>query len=166
MDNPRNWRDFVHSNLGVNEQLKRNVLEIQLQKEEMNEIVKEGDLANLFQKLGIRKEQTEGVQLVPPRSPRKVFVWLQPGIDLNKYCFSDSFRLGAGVKTGIIKPMDRREVEVMVRGLNINTPDSSVLHYLSHFGRIVKEEVIYMKFKEGNFAGLKNGDRKYFVDFT
>ena len=70
------------------------------------------------------------------------------------------------IKTGVIKPMDRREVEVMLRGLNINTPDSSVVHYLSQFGKIVKEEVIYLKNREGPFMGLKNGDRKYFLDFT
>ena len=87
-------------------------------------------------------------------------MWLEQGVDLNQLCYSDSYKLGVGVKTGVIKPMDRREVEVLLKGLNINTPDSSVLHYLSHFGKIVKEEVVFMKTREGPFKGLKNGDRK------
>ena len=62
--------------------------------------------------------------------------------------------------------MDRREVKVIVRGLNFNTPDGAVMNYLVHFGKIVKEEVVYLKNKTGAFAGLKNGDRKYLLDFT
>ena len=160
------WRDVVQSNIGITERLKRNVLEIQLDKEENSDDVEEKNIVTLFEKLGIKKETVEGVQLVPQRSPRKIFVWFNPSVNLNNFCYEDAFRLGAGVKTGRIKPMDRREVEVLIKGLNINTPDSSVISYLGHFGKIMKTEVIYMKNKEGPFAGLKNGDRKYFVDFT
>ena len=126
----------------------------------------EASLAKFFKNIEVQREQIEGIQLVPPRSPRKIFIWLEQGVNLYQYCVNDSFRIGPGVKTSIIKPMDRTEVEVLLKGLNINTPDSSVLHYLSHFGRIVKEEVVYMKNKDGLFAGLKNGDRKYLVDFS
>ena len=62
--------------------------------------------------------------------------------------------------------MDRKEVEVIVRGLNINTPDASVMSYLCHFGKVVKQEVVYLRYREGKFAGFKNGDRKYLMDFT
>ena len=85
----KNWRDVVKSSLGIDERLKRNVLEIHLEKEEINDVVEEDALAKFFLKIGVKQDQVEGVQLIPPKSPRKVFLWLQPGIDLNQYCHSD-----------------------------------------------------------------------------
>ena len=93
-------------------------------------------------------ETVQGVQLVPQKSPRKVFVWLESVVDLNRYCYSDSLRGEDGVKTGLIQPMDRREEEVFVRVPNIITPDDYVLNYLSHFGKALKQEARHMKNKE------------------
>ena len=162
----RPWIDVLKLNIGRVERLKRNILEIVLEKETIFDVVEEQVLADLFKQMGIKRETVEGIQLVPPRTPKKVFVWIKPGIDLNQFCFEDSFRLNSNVKTGFIKPMDRREVEVIIRGLNLNTPDGAVMQYLAHFGKIVKEEVVYLRNKVGPFAGLKNGDRKYLLDFT
>ena len=83
--------------MNISERLKRNVLEICLDKEEISENVEDEAIVKLFQKFGIRKEQVEGVQLVPPRSPRKIFVWFEPGVDLSQYCYNDAYRIGAGV---------------------------------------------------------------------
>ena len=55
---------------------------------------------------------------------------------------------------------------VTIRGLNLNTPDSLVMEYISKFGQIVNKKVVYDTDKEGPFSGLRNGDRKYLVDFT
>ena len=162
----RRYRDVVQASLGAPERLKRNVLEIRLDKEDIGDGVEEDAVAKLFSKLGIRPEQVEGVQMVPQKFPRKIFVWFELGVDINRYCFHESYRLSDKVKTGLIKPMDKREVEVLIRGLNINTPDGSVLNYLSHFGKIVRQEVIYVRNKDGPFRGLKNGDRKYIMDFS
>ena len=164
--NESNWRDIVQASLGVTERLKRNVLEINLEKDEGNNVIEEEDISSLLKRLGINQQQVEGVQLIPPKGPKKIFVWFEQGIDINRFCYNEAFRLIPGVKTGVIKPMDRREVEVTISGLNINTPDSSILNYLSYFGKIVKHEVIYLRNKSGPFQGLKNGDRKYFIDFT
>ena len=51
--------------------------------------------------------------------------------------------------------MDRREVEVKISGLNINTPDSLVVEYISKHGRVVHPKVIYDTEKEGPLKGLK-----------
>ena len=58
------------------------------------------------------------------------------------------------------------EVEVKISGLNINTPDSLVVEYISKHGKVVHPKVIYDTDKEGPLKGLKNGDRRYLVDFT
>ena len=62
--------------------------------------------------------------------------------------------------------MDKKEVTVSIRGLNFNTPDSLVMAYLKKHGDVVSDKVIYDVAKEGPFKGLKNGDRKYLVDFS
>ena len=80
----RRWRDVVQSSLGVCQRLKRNVLQINLDKEEIGEVVDEDAIAKLFAKIGIKKQQVEGVQFVPPKSPRNLFVWFDR-VDLQLY---------------------------------------------------------------------------------
>ena len=95
------------------ERLNRNVLEINLKKERDAKNVGEEVIEKLF----------ECVQSVPPRFPNKVFVWFKdPELDLNQFCKEECFRLGTGVKTGTIRPMDKKEVEVTIKNLNLNTP--------------------------------------------
>ena len=47
--------------------------------------VEEGGIVSLFQQIGKRKDDIEGAQLIPSKAPKKVFVWMKPGIDLNKF---------------------------------------------------------------------------------
>ena len=46
-------------------------------------------------------------------------------------------------------PMDRKEVEVTIKGLNLNTPDTMVMEYLGLFGKLVKNVAVFVKIKEG-----------------
>ena len=55
---------------------------------------------------------------------------------------------------------------VNIRGLNFNTPDSLVMNYLGKFGSIKSNKVVYDTDKEGPFEGIRNGTRKYMIDFT
>ena len=149
------------------ERLNRNVLEIQLERDRDSEAVEDEVLEKLIAKIGITKSLIEGVQPVPKRHPNKVYIWFKdPSLDLNQFCKEESYKLGTGVKTGTIRPMDRKEVEVTIKNLNPNTPDSMVLEYLALFGKIVKNVAVYATNREGPFAGLKNGDRKYMIDFS
>ena len=66
----------------------------------------------------------------------------------------------------MIRPMDRTEVTVTVKGLNFNTPDSIVIDYLAKHGSVISDRVIYEVDTDGPFKGLKNGNRKYSVDFS
>ena len=114
------WRDIVQANLGRTERLKRNVLDISLEKRTIFDAVGDFEISGLFTQLGIRKEHVEGVQSVPPKSLRKIFVWMVPEVNINQFCFTESFLLNKKVETAIIKPMDQQEVEVIISGLNMN----------------------------------------------
>ena len=94
-------------------------------------------IEELFSQLEIRMTEVETVQLVPSNKPRRLYVELKDGIELGKYCRNECFRLGAGVKTGMIRPKNKKEVDVLIRGLDIDTPDGAVIEYLSYFGKVV-----------------------------
>ena len=66
----------------------------------------------------------------------------------------------------MIRQMDRTEVTVSIKGLNFNTPDTVVIEYLNKHGKVVTDKVIFEVATEGPFKGLKNGNRKYKVDFS
>ena len=123
-------------------------------------------IEGLFKKMDLKMRDIETVQCVPINRPRRLFVELHAGIELGKYCRNECFRLGQGIKTGLIRPKNKREVEVLIKGLDIDTPDGAVLQYLSFFGKVVKHEVIYCKYTSGPLNGMKNGDRKYLIDFS
>ena len=55
----------------------------------------------------------------------------------------ETIKVNNSVRTGHIKPMDRREVPVTIRGLNLNTPDGTVIEYLNKHGKVVNERPIY-----------------------
>ena len=77
----RQYRDIVKANVGRIERLKRNVLEISLEKQNYFDRVEHDVIQTFLCKIGIRKEQVEGVQIIPPKAPRKVFVWLVPEVN-------------------------------------------------------------------------------------
>ena len=129
------------------ERLNRNVLEIQLHKERDSEAVEDDALEKLLVKIGVSKALVEGVH------PNKVYIWFKdPSLDLNQFCKEECYKLGTGVKTGTIKPMDKKEVEVTIKNLNLNTPDSMVLDYLALFGRVVKYVAVYATNREWAFC--------------
>ena len=157
------YSEKLKVNVMRSERLKRNVLEINLLTDEgIVPSIEICTVAKLLSKLGIDKtSQIVGYQL----SGRKVFVWFKEHCDLDRFCYQDSIRVSEGIKTGVIKQMGRREVDVKVTGLNLNTPDTLVMEYLNKHGTVSKK-VIYEKDKEGPFAGFYNGNRRYLVDFS
>jgi hypothetical protein len=78
------YSDRVKVTIAHSERLKRNVLEINLESENSAGKIEKGEVAKLFQTLGINLEQEmEGYQLV---GRRKLFAWLKEEIDLTQYC--------------------------------------------------------------------------------
>ena len=156
------WNNRPRVNILRNERLKRNVLEINLEFDSLADKIDKEMIAKLFERMGIKRGELEGFQV----KRKRIYAWMIPGTDLGKFCTDECFRLGPGLKTSMIKPMDRREVQVTIKGININTPDTFVFSYLAYFGKAQSWKVIYDEEKAGPLKGMKNGDRKFMVDFT
>ena len=154
----------VKTNIKWDSRLKRNVLEIILDNEKSEyEEIHEDLIEKLFRTIGIEtKSQLEGFY----RKNNTIYAWLVKGIDLDRFCRSESIRINKNLRTKFIRPSGKKEVTVRISGLDFNTPDSFVMEYLSKFGKVVSDSVIYDKYRERPFAGKCNGDRKYSVDFT
>ena len=120
------YSDKLKVNVRREERLKRNVLEIHLENDNKTHINLDSDtVANLCSRIGIDiKTQVEGVQVMPGNS-RKIFVWVLDNCNLDRFCVQESIKVAPGVKTGLIKPMDKKEVIVTIKGLNFNTPKFS-----------------------------------------
>ena len=145
---PGLYSDRLKTNITWDNRLKRNVLEITLEKEEesFTDIGSES-IARLFKTLGINIEtEIEGYF----QKSRSIQLWLANGVDLDRFCKNESIRVTDTIRTGFIRPAGKKEVTVTVSGLDFNTPDKFVMDYL----------------REGTFRGKCNGDRKYQVDFT
>ena len=123
------YSDKIKVNVIKSERLKRKVLEINLVTEEgTNPYIDKETLAKLLAKVGIdKKTQMYGYQ----QAGRKIYVWFKEGYDIDRFCYQDSIKVSEGIKTGMVKPMDRREVDVRISGLNLNTPDSLAVEYLN-----------------------------------
>ena len=151
---------------GINreERLTRNVLEINLEDDYGARInVGKDTIAKLFNTIGIRiGSDIEAYQV----GIKKIFVWLKSETDVMRFCKDESIRVTNTVRTSLIKPMDKKEVAVTIRGINLNTSDRVVIDYLNHHGKVKSEKVIYDVDKEGPFKGIRNGDRKYLCDFS
>ena len=160
---PSSYSQKLKTNIKWDSRLKRNILEIILDNDN-KEFVELNDevMHRLFMTLGIIKSQVEGYF----RKNNAIKVWLATGINLDRFCRSESIKIANGIRTKFIRPSGKKEVTVKVSGLDFNTPDSFVIEYLGKFGKVVPNSVIYDKYKEGHFAGKYNGDRKYSVDFT
>ena len=103
-------------------------------------------ITRLIVRLGVdMKTQLEGYQT----APRKLYVWCKDSVQLEQFRLSESIKVMDGIKTGLIKPMDRREVEVKICGLNINTPDRLVVEYINKHGKVVNTKVIYDTDRDG-----------------
>ena len=158
------YSDKLKVNVMRSERLKRNVLEINLESDNDERInLGSETIAKVLATVGIDiVTQVEGFQAVS----KKLYVWLKDNVAIGRFCREESIKISEGVKTRLIKPMDRKEVDVKISFLNLNTPDSLVMEYLSKHGKVVHNKVIYDTEKEGPLKGLKNGDRRYLVDFS
>ena len=156
------WASRPKVTIGRNERLKRNVLEINLDVDTNTGKIEKESLAKLFTRMGMRTGELEGFQI----KRRKVFAWLVEGTDLARFITDQCFQITPGMKTSVIKPMDKREVQVLISGININTPDSFLFSYLAFFGKVSSHKVIYDTERDGPLAGVKNGDRRFLMDFT
>ena len=132
------WANRPKVTISRNERLKRNVLEINLEIDVKAGKIEKESLAKLFTRMGVRTGELEGFQI----KRRKVFAWLVEGTDLARFITDQCYQIAPGMKTSVIKPMDKREVQVLILGININTPDSFLFSYLAFFGKVSSHKVI------------------------
>ena len=163
------YSDRLKSNIRFDQRLKRNVLEITLERthRDADINVDQVDVASLCQTLGIDiKAQVEGYQVQNKGRASAISLWMGTGVNLERFCKDVNIKVKDGVNTGMIRPAGKRAVKVTVTGLDFNTPDTFVFDYLKHFGEVVNKTVVYSKFEIGPFKGKCNGERKYEVDFS
>ena len=164
------YADRTKMNVRYDQKLKRNVLDIEVEKDSIEDemILSEETVAELLTKINMDiLTHVEGYQVSHGRKKSKIEVLCKAGLDLEQFCMYERLEVEHNVKTNFIRPAGRREVEVTVTGLGFNIPDSLVQEYISKFGgKLVTNDVIYGKYSDGPFRGKLNGIRKYQVDFT
>ena len=167
-NNKPSYANRLKSNVNYNQRLQRNILEITLERVDKSvEIeIDDKEIERILRTLGIDiRSQVEGYQLQYRGMTSVLSVWMPVGVNLDRYCKDMVIRVNSSVNTGMIRPAGKTEVTVTIAGLDFNTPDTLVLDYLSMFGIVKKQSVIYSEYTDGPFRGKKNGERKYQVDF-
>ena len=162
------YSDRLKTNVRFDQRLKRNVLEITLEKSDPSVDINVDfeDVARVCKTLGIDiSTQVQGSQ-IQYSGQVMIKIWMAAGISLDRFCKDVGIRVTDDVITGIIRPAGKKDVTVSIVGLDFNTPDSFVTDYLSKFGTVLNITVIYSKFESGPFKGKYNGERKYQVDFS
>ena len=163
------YADKVKTNIRYDQRLKRNVLEIEIERTnvETNFTITDEALETLLSKLGMSIQlHVEGYQVSYSYKKAKIEILCKEGLDLVQFCRQEKFIISPGMRTTFIRPAGRRDVEVIVSGLSFNTPDTLVQNYITKFGgKLVRNDVIYGKHSEGPFKGKTDGTRKYQVDF-
>ena len=164
------YANRLKTNVSYNARLKRNILEITVEKTEREAEVNINDVCveRIVKSIGMDiMSQVEGYQVMYDGRTSMIKVWATKGLDLERFCKVEGIKIGKGVVTGQIRPAGRKDVTLTAIGLDFNTPDSLIFEYIQKFGAvIINNTVIYSKFSEGPFKGKYNGERKYQVDFT
>ena len=162
------YAERLKTNIRYDQRLKRNVLDIEIEKlDKDNDLdLSQSCVARLLTSIGMNiSSELKGYQIMYGRGVT-LAVWCAPGVNLEKFCRTESIQVTRGVWTKNIRPSGRKDVVVTVSGLDFNTPDSLIREYIEKFGgKFVSSETIYGKHGDGPLKGVFNGDRKYNVEF-
>ena len=146
------YADRAKLNVRFDQRLRRNVLEIEVEKDKEDDemILAEDTIANLLNKIKLNiYSHVEGYQVSFGRKKSKIEVLCRKGLDLEQFCVRESLEVEKGVKTNFIRPAGRKDVAVTITGLGFNTPDSLIQEYITKFGgKMATEDVIYEKYDQ------------------
>ena len=164
----KSWAEMLGSSLTPG--LNKNVLEIVLDKDLRGAfIVSEVDCARVMRKIGLDQRpgvHVEAVQICP-NGRGVILITLKPDVAVANFCRHDVLEVTAsGIRAVHIKPADKRDAVVTIKGLHPNTRDDGVLIYLNKFAKSVTNRVIHGVYAEGPLKGLKNGDRSYKLEIN
>ena len=163
------YANKLKTNIRFDQRLKRNVLEIHIEKsDKFAQVDLSGDtMVRVLKSIGMNlNTELEGSFVVYGNTP-VIIALCREGVNLEKFCLTESIAITKNMSTGIIRPAGKRDVMVTVCGLHWNTPDSLVQEYIQKFGgKLITSGVLYVKYKQGALTGKFNGERQYQVDFT
>ena len=164
----RSYSEKLRTNVNYNQRLKRNLLEISLERTEKDADLNVGIdcMERVMTSVGIDPALPVGFLTKYRGNFIIMSVWFEPSVNLDRFCKDEKIKVSKGVSTGYIRPAGRPEVVVTLTGLDFNTPDQFVIEYLSKFGSVVNKQPIYCKGTEGFMKNKYNGVRKYQVDFS
>lgn len=126
------YSDRLKTNVRFDQNLKRNVLEITFDRNvDANYNINEVNVHKLLTKLGINvHSHVQAYQIYPGRQFH-MEVWMESGVDLDRFCKEEIFEVSEGIKTSFIRPAGRKDVTVSIKGIKFNTPDDLVIDYLN-----------------------------------
>ena len=112
---PPTYADRLKTNVRWDQRLKRNVLEIMLEKSDKSADswfdLDSESTARLLKVLGIDiKSQVEGCQV----KQRVLSVWMVDGISLDRFCKEESILVNKDIRTGMIRPAGKTDVNVTI----------------------------------------------------
>ena len=113
---PKSWSSIA--SLNISKRNKTNSLEVRLENDEGKGcFLNNEEIERLLRRLNIQANQFTSVQACPERR-NVVFITLANGIDVTKFITNsnESFVLKQGIRTTTIKPINKREVNVLVFG--------------------------------------------------
>ena len=159
----KSWAKILGSSLPTS--LNKNILEVVLEKDKRGAFsVSEEDCARLMKKIGL--DQRPGVHLecvqICPNGRGVILITLKDNIQIEQFCRYDVIVVNeSGIRATMIKPAFKKEVIITIRGIHPNTRDSTVLDYLSKFGKIATTKVVHGTYTQGPLKGIKNGNRSF-----
>jgi hypothetical protein len=166
--NTMSYADRLKTNVRHDHRLKRNVLEITIEKDkEVRVDLDPVTVARILNSIGLDiGNQVEGYQIIYGRVCL-ISVWVVKGVTLDRFCQKENIIVSKGVVAGTIRPAGRRDVIVTVAGVDFDTPDALLQEYIQKFGgKLMSQNVSYGRYSEGPFIGKINNERKYQVDFS
>ena len=155
------WAQLLGSTIPTS--MNKNILEVVLEKDYRGAFaVSEEECARLIKKIGIDQlpgGHLDGVQICP-NGRGVIYMTLKENVKIENFCRYDVIAVTeSGIRATMVKPALKKEVVINIKGLHPNTRDSTVLEYLSKFGKIVTTKVVHRIYSEGPLEGIKNGDR-------
>ena len=159
----KSWAQMVGGNLPSS--WNKNILEILLEKDDKGPFnVSDTDCSHLLSKLGVDPRPgglVEAIQICPT-GRGVILITFKQGVVLDNFCRYDVIEVTrSGVRAVHVKPAGKRDVVVTLKGLHPNTRDDGVINYLSKYGKLVSNKVVYGTFGEGPLKGVRNGDRSF-----
>ena len=148
----------------------RQILEIKIESRVSGRpmIMNSSTVAEICEKINMEIPRTVyGYQIHYAYRSSIVNLLVKDGVPYEQYIRREPFNLNSDLEITSIKPAGNQEVTLVVLGLDFMVDDSVIFNYVEKFGgKMVSQNVIYGRDRQGPFKGLLNGERKYLVDMS